>query len=146
MKVLIIDDHPLMIKTLEIKMRKEGYDVLSCTDGKDAMRRLAEDKPEIVITEVMLPNCSDFEVISAAKRMDYNAIVVVVSVIGVEKIIAEAFEMGADDYITKPVNLNLLAVRIKRLIKTKQQMELLAKSIPASNRKAVLQQLAQITK
>ncbi len=146
MKVLIIDDHPLMIKTLEIKMRKEGYEVLSCTDGKDAMRRLAEDKPEIVITEVMLPNCSDFEVIGAAKRMDYNAIVVVVSVIGVEKIIAEAFEMGADDYITKPVNLNLLSVRIKRLIKTKQQMELLAKSIPASNRKAVLQQLAQINK
>ncbi len=71
----------------------------------------------------MLPNCSDFEKISAEKRMDYNAIVVVVSVIGVEKIITEAFEMGADDYITKPVNLNLLSVRIKRLIKTKQKME-----------------------
>ena len=144
MKVLIIDNHPLMIKTLEIKMRKEGYDVLSCTDGKDAIQRITNEHPDVVITEVMIPNCSDFEIISISKKLDYNVIVVVVSVIGVEKIITEAYELGADDYIVKPVNLNLLAIRIKRLLKTKQQMELLAKSIPAINRKTVLQQLADI--
>lgn len=146
MKVLIIDDHPLMIKTLEIKMRKEGYDVISCTDGRDALSKLEIELPDVVITEVMLPSCTDFEVISAAKKLNYNAIVVVVSVIGVEKIITEAFELGADDYITKPVNLNLLAVRIRRLLKNKHQMELLAKSIPAANRKKVLMQLAELEK
>ncbi len=133
-----------MIKTMEIKMRREGYEVLTSSEGRDALNRLANDLPDVVITEVMVPNCSDFEIINASKKMDYNVIVVVVSVIGVEKIITEAFELGADDYIVKPVNLNLLAVRIKRLLKTKQQMELLAKSIPATNRKTVLDQLSNI--
>jgi DNA-binding response OmpR family regulator len=120
MKILIAEDEPLMRKTLTMKLEKEGFEVLSCADGKEALQMLEEVIPDIVITDIMLPYASGLEIIKAVKEKNRKTAVIVLSALGQEKNVVDAFELGADDYITKPFNLNELTIRIKRLLKRDQ--------------------------
>jgi DNA-binding response OmpR family regulator len=143
MKVLIVDGELLMAKTLEVKMKSEGYEVTTCGDGKEALQLIHDTHFSVILTEIMLPGAGGLEILKAAKQKDYTVIALIVSIIRQEKLIEEAFELGADDYIIKPYNLNLLAVRLKRLVRRQQQLLILAQAIPASERVAVLQSIAR---
>lgn len=143
MKILIVDSDTLLLKTLEVKLKNEGFEVVCSSDGSEALLKLDEVKPDIVVTDIMLPGASGFEILQSAKNMEYSVMVIIVSVIGQEKVVEEAFEFGANDYIPKPYNLALFVNRIKRLIKTQQQMAILAQAIPPSKRSAVMEKLAQ---
>ncbi len=117
MKILIAEDERLMRKTICMKLEKEGYTVDSCVDGKEALQKLEEGFPDIVITDIMLPYASGLEILQFVKKRNSLTAVIVLSALGQEKTVEDAFELGADDYITKPFNLNELAVRVKRLLK-----------------------------
>ena len=116
MKILVAEDEPLMLKTLELKLKKEGYEVVGCPDGKDALHQLGYHMPDMVITDIMLPYASGLEIVNAVKAIGQKNIpVIVLSAMGQEKTVEEAFQLGADDYVTKPFSLTELAIRIKRL-------------------------------
>ena len=117
-KVLVIEDDELIQKVVELKIQREGFDVLSCCDGKDGLAKLREELPDVVLTDVMLPFASGLEIVSAAKAITEKDIrVIVYSSMGQEHIVEEAFNLGADDYITKPFSLNELIIRIKKQLK-----------------------------
>jgi len=117
MKILVVEDEALMLKTLEMKLQKEGYEIVSCADGQMALELMEKENPLMVITDIMLPFSSGIEIIRAAKQRAHPIAVIVLSALGQESTVEEAFQMGADDYITKPFNLNELTIRIKRLLK-----------------------------
>ena len=117
MKILVVEDEALMLKTLEMKLQKEGYEVICCSDGRAALELMESENPLMVITDIMLPYSSGIEIIRAAKQKPQPVAVIVLSALGQESTVEEAFEMGADYYITKPFNLNELVIRIKRLLK-----------------------------
>ena len=117
MKILIAEDEPLMRKTICMKLEKDGYAIISCADGKEAIQKIEEEKPDLVITDMMLPYASGFEIIKFAKDNNSAIPVIVLSALGQENTVENAFELGADDYITKPFNLNELSIRVKRLLK-----------------------------
>lgn len=119
MTILIAEDEPLMRKTLSMKLEKEGYKVISCADGREALQKLEEQKPDMVITDIMLPYASGLEIISFVKNKNSSLPVIVLSALGLEKTVENAFDLGADDYVTKPFNLNELVIRVKRLLKKK---------------------------
>jgi DNA-binding response OmpR family regulator len=143
MKILLVDSDTLMLKALEVKLRNEGYEVISCADGREGLNKLDSEQPGIVITDIMLAGASGFEILRAAKEKEYSVIVIVVSVIGQEKVVEEAFELGANDYVPKPYNLSLFVNRIKRLIKNQEHMAILAQAIPQSARNSIFRQLAE---
>jgi DNA-binding response OmpR family regulator len=117
-KVLLIEDDGLIQKTVELKIQKEGFEVVSCCDGKEGLEKLQTELPDVVLTDVMLPFASGLEVVNAAKAIKEKDIkVIVCSSMGQEDIVEEAFELGADDYITKPFSLNELIIRIKKQLK-----------------------------
>jgi two-component system response regulator VicR len=117
-KVLIIEDDDLILKTVVLKIRKEGFDVISCRDGKEGLEKLKSELPDVVLTDLMLPFASGLEVINAAKTIKEKDVrVIVCSSMGQEHAVEEAFELGADDYITKPFSLNELMIRIKKQVK-----------------------------
>ncbi len=117
-KVLVIEDDNLIQKIVELKIQREGFEVISCCDGKDGLEKLLSELPDIVLTDVMLPFASGLEVVSAAKAITEKDIkVIVYSSMGQEHIVEEAFQLGADDYITKPFSLNELVIRIKKQLK-----------------------------
>jgi len=116
MKLLIVEDDALIRKTVELKFKKEGYEVICCADGKEGIEKLKSELPDIVLTDIMLPYHSGLEITKAAKAISVKSIpVIVFSTMGQETMVEEAFSLGADDYVKKPFSLSELAIRIKRL-------------------------------
>jgi DNA-binding response OmpR family regulator len=116
-KVLVVEDNPLMLKTIEMKLKKDGYETICCSDGKTALEKLASEMPDIVLTDIMLPYVSGLEIITVVKAMEKKIPVIIFSSLGQEDVVEEAFSLGADDYITKPLSLTELAIRISRSLK-----------------------------
>ena len=100
-----------------MKLKKEGYEVIATGDGRDAIARIEKDNPDLVISDIMMPYASGLEVVSLVKQPGRKTIpIIILSAMEQEKIVMEAFELGADDYITKPFSLNELSIRVKRLM------------------------------
>ena len=116
MKILLVEDDQLMLKTIILRLKKEGHEITSCTDGKEAIEQIENQIFDLIITDIMLPYVSGLEIVGIVKATTSMPIIVLSSM-GQEKTIEEAFELGADDYITKPFNLTELSFRIKRFAK-----------------------------
>lgn len=116
--ILLIEDDALIQRAVESKLKKEGYRIICCSDGKSGIERLLPDMPDVVLTDIMLPYASGLEVVSAVKAIKNKDIrVIVFSTLGQEQNISEAFDLGADDYITKPFSMAELTIRIKKQLK-----------------------------
>jgi len=117
MKILVAEDEPMLLKTIELKLKKEGYEVIATADGREAIERIEKDVPDMVVTDIMMPYASGLEIINFIRqKMNRKIPIIILSAMEQEKVVMEAFELGADDYITKPFSLNELAIRVKRLM------------------------------
>lgn len=118
-KVLVIEDDELMIKALEFRLKKDGYDVYLARDGAQGIEMLSKTLYNLVITDIMMPFVSGLEVVSYIKTnpLIKDTPVIVLSSIGLERVVTEAFELGGDDFITKPFNLGELIIRVKKFVK-----------------------------
>jgi len=117
MKVLIAEDDIMMLKTMEFRLTKEGYVVIACSDGKDALSKIESENPDIIITDIMMPYVSGLDLVNKVRiELKLNIPIIILSAVGLEKTVLEAFELGADDFITKPFSPNELIMRIKRLL------------------------------
>ena len=116
LKILIAEDDILMIKILEFILKKEGYQVTSCKDGLSALEKIPVLIPDLIITDIMLPFRSGLEIINFTKETYENIPIIVVSALGEEEgTVVEAFNLGVDDFVSKPFNPNELLLRVKRL-------------------------------
>jgi len=117
MKILVAEDEPMLLKTIELKLKKEGYEVITTADGREAVAKIEEMDPDLVITDIMMPYVSGLEIVAIIRKKNNKRIpIIMLSAMEQEKVVMEAFELGADDYITKPFSLNELVIRVKRLI------------------------------
>ncbi len=115
MKILVAEDEMIMQKTIELRLKKDGHDVTACSDGREAINKIEEISPDLIITDIMMPFASGLEIIEAVKRKGTKNIkIIVLSAMGQENVVLEAFQLGADDYITKPFSPNELSMRVKR--------------------------------
>ncbi len=117
MRILVADDDLLMLKTLEFRLKKDGHTVFISQDGREALSQIEAIQPDLIITDLMMPYSSGMEVVGLVKRQSGKKIpVIVLSAMGQESVILEAFQLGADDYITKPFSPNELSIRVKRFM------------------------------
>jgi two-component system response regulator VicR len=130
LKILIAEDDVLMTKILEFILKKEGYQVTSCKDGLSAIEKIPVLIPDLIITDIMLPFRSGLEIIGFAKENYENIPLIVVSSLGEEEgTVIEAFNLGADDFVSKPFNPNELLLRVKRLfVKVNSEFKITEKS------------------
>jgi two-component system response regulator VicR len=123
LKILIAEDDVLMVKILEFILKKEGYQVTSCKDGLSAIEKIPVLVPDLIITDIMLPFRSGLEIIGFTKENYEETPVIVVSSLGEEEgTVVEAFNLGADDFVSKPFNPNELLLRVKRLFAKRNQV------------------------
>lgn len=115
MKILVAEDEPIMLKTIALRLRKDGHEVITTDNGRDAMEQIDHHKPDMIITDIMMPYSSGLEIVGKVKGNDSKVPVIVLSAMGQENVVLEAFNLGADDYITKPFSPNELSMRVKRL-------------------------------
>jgi DNA-binding response OmpR family regulator len=119
-KVLIVDDEPNIVISLEYLMKKEGFEVAVATDGDVALSLAASFRPDLVLLDVMMPKKSGFEVCELLRAdPGFNGMkIVMLTAKGRDSEIAKGTGLGADAYITKPFSTKDLVVRIKSLLGT----------------------------
>ncbi|MCB0129936.1 MAG: response regulator transcription factor [Caldilineaceae bacterium] len=115
-KVLVVEDEPSLVDTLEYSLQRQGYDVLIATDGHNAIDVARAEKPDLVLLDVMLPGLDGFEVCRVLRReMNAPILMLTARVEEIDKIVG--LEMGADDYLTKPFSMRELMARVKALLR-----------------------------
>ncbi len=114
MRILIADDDPQLLRALRITLRAEGYEVLTATDGAEAVSAAAAHRPDIYMLDLGMPRLDGLEVIAAIRGWSGAPILVVSGRSGsADKV--EALDAGADDYVTKPFSIDELLARIRAL-------------------------------
>lgn len=116
MKVLLVDDEPTILETVETKLRKEGYSVFTAATAEDGMRLYRQARPDLLILDVMLPQRSGFDLCKAVRK-DSSVPIIFLTARASEGDRVSGFEIGADDYVVKPFNLAELAARVKALLR-----------------------------
>ena len=118
MRILVCEDDIMTLKALEHKLKHDGYEIITAHDGKQAIESLKTDnKIDMVLTDLHMPLISGLELISFIRNdLKSNIPIVMLTRVGLEDVVLHAFELGADDYITKPFSPDELSLRIKRLL------------------------------
>jgi DNA-binding response OmpR family regulator len=116
MKLLVVDDEPTILETVEIKFRREGYTTFTADSAEEGMRLFRRVKPDLVILDIMLPQRSGFDFCRAVRKESSTPILIVSARAGEEDRI-KGLELGADDYVVKPFNLAELAARVKAILR-----------------------------
>ena len=116
-KVLIVDDEPNILMSLDFLMRKEGFEVFVARDGSEAINIIDSDLPDLIVLDIMMPNVDGYEVCQYVKNnKDKQHIkVIFLSAKSKKEDIAKGYEMGADLYITKPFSTRDLLKEVKRI-------------------------------
>jgi DNA-binding response OmpR family regulator len=117
-RILIVDDEPNIVISLEFLMKREGFDVAVAGDGETALRLLAEQPPDLVLLDVMLPRKSGYEVCAAIRgNADLQATkIILLTAKGRETEMAKGMALGADTYMTKPFSTKDLLTRVKQML------------------------------
>jgi two-component system, OmpR family, response regulator VicR len=117
-KIVIVDDNKMIISVLRFLLTKEGFEVHEAYNGNEGIEKIDTIKPDIVITDVLMPYKSGFEIAFYAKLNYPDLPVIILSNLGKEdQTIIDAFKLGAVDIIAKPFNPVELVLRVKRFIK-----------------------------
>ena len=116
MKILVVDDEALLVKGIRFNLQSEGYEVITGSDGLDAVRLVQEEQPDLVILDVMMPNMDGMSACGKIREFsDIPIILLTAKTDDIDKLMG--FDHGADDYITKPFNILELKARIRALLR-----------------------------
>jgi len=114
--VLVVDDEPTLVATLKYNLEREGYRVLTATDGESALALARSRRPDLLILDLMLPVMDGLEVCRALRReMSLPILMLTAKGDEVDKVVG--LELGADDYVTKPFGMRELLARVRALLR-----------------------------
>lgn len=124
-QILVVDDVPANIKLLEAKLASEYYDVITAKDGFEALSKAKEFKPDLILLDIMMPGMDGFETCKKLKEdPELSHIpVVMVTALSEKADRLKGLEVGADDFLTKPINDMALFVRVKSLVRIKMLID-----------------------
>ncbi|MFA3783415.1 sigma-54-dependent transcriptional regulator [Melioribacteraceae bacterium 4301-Me] len=118
-KILVIDDDESIRQTLTNYLKRIGYNVYAAEDGKSGLKSLQENQPDLIISDIRMPNLSGLEVLKKAKDIDANIKVILITAHDDIQTTIEAMQNGAYDYLEKPLDIERLRVTISRALESK---------------------------
>ena len=122
MKILVVDDEVLLVKGIRFNLQNEGYDVITGSDGLEAVQAVREQAPDLVVLDVMMPNMDGLTACSKIREFSNVPIILLTAKADdMDKLIG--FDHGADDYLTKPFNILELKARIRALLRRANPVE-----------------------
>ena len=116
-RVLVVEDDPSIAMGLQINLEKEGYIVTLSTDGEHALTAIEEERPDLIILDVMLPKRNGLEVLHTIRSRGLHMPVIVLSARTSEMDKVTGLELGAEDYVAKPFSLAELLARVKAALR-----------------------------
>ncbi len=115
-RVLIVDDEPDILLMLRVNLESEGFSTALAGDGETALRRMEEEHPDVVLLDVMMPVMDGWGVLGGLHRLDPRPRILVLSAKSGARDMAKAYELGADEYVTKPFDPDDLIASIDALL------------------------------
>jgi DNA-binding response OmpR family regulator len=117
-RILIADDEPNIVVSLEFLMKREGFEVVTVTDGEAALAALASTPPDLVLLDIMLPRMNGFEVCQRIRaNPEWRHVkVLMLSAKGRDTEVAKGMALGADAYVTKPFSTKDLVAQVRQML------------------------------
>lgn len=117
-KILVVDDEPNIVLSLEFLMKQAGFQVRTAADGEAALAAIAAEQPDLVLLDVMMPRKNGYEVCQAIRaNPDWQSVrIVMLTAKGREVEREKGLALGADDYITKPFSTQEVVERVRELL------------------------------
>ena len=115
-KILLVDDDPILLQMLTMHLKTEGYQILTASDGGQALTTIEQENPDLILLDLMMPRIDGMTV--CAQVREYSLVpIIIVSAIGHEEQKVKALDLGADDYLTKPYGKDELQARIRTALR-----------------------------
>lgn len=118
-KILVVDDEPDVVELVRYNLNSSGYEVVTAVDGKEALKKVRAETPDLIVLDIMLPGIDGFEVCKILKRDPATSAIPIIMLTAkaeeVDRVVG--LELGADDYITKPFSPREFVLRVKALLK-----------------------------
>jgi two-component system, OmpR family, alkaline phosphatase synthesis response regulator PhoP len=124
-RILLVDDEPDVLEFLGYNLRKEGYQIFSCNNGREAIETASRILPHLIILDVMMPSMDGIEACREIKQNPEleSTVVIFLTARGEDYSQIAGFEAGADDYVTKPIKPRVLVSRVKALLRRYKEQE-----------------------
>ena len=124
-KILIADDEPNIVISLEYLMKREGYSVTVARDGDEALAAIARERPDLVLLDVMMPKKNGFEVCQAVRANEELCAtkILMLTAKGRDTDLAKGLALGADAYMTKPFSTRELALKVAEMLGAQQPQQ-----------------------
>jgi DNA-binding response OmpR family regulator len=107
-RILVVDDEAHVVRLLQRFLTMKGYTVDTAEDGLEALAKVKAMKPQIVLLDIIMPGIGGIETMKKIKMIDPATVVIMVTAVIDEELVKRTLQLGADDYIVKPVDLNYL--------------------------------------
>ena len=116
LKVLVADDEPALRKLLKTNMELEGYETIEASNGAEVLEAVERENPDIILLDIMMPVMDGWQVMTElAANPEYSQKVILVSAKASDDAQLQGWELGADEYITKPFDLDSLLERVREV-------------------------------
>jgi two-component system KDP operon response regulator KdpE len=115
-RILVVDDEPQITRVLRTSLSSQGYDIRVANDGETALEIMKDWKPDLVVTDLSMPNMDGLE-LCRQLRVTTKVPIIVLSVRGEERTKVQALDAGADDYVTKPFGIEELLARVRATLR-----------------------------
>jgi len=146
-KILVVDDEPALHKLVKIQLTRRNYDVLSCLDSEQVVKKIEKWHPDLILMDLMMPKLDGISATRRIRNMELNSYLPIIVLTARKDVldVVEALEAGADDYITKPFEIDELHARIKNMLRIKQlQDSLLVKTTELDEANHQIMRLNQV--
>ena len=107
-RVLVVDDEPDSVELLQEFLTGKGYEIVTASNGEEALRKVKEERPHLVLLDVRMPDMNGLDVLRKIREFDQEVGVIMVTAVNEEDTGRQALKLGAFDYIVKPLNLEYL--------------------------------------
>jgi CheY-like chemotaxis protein len=130
-RILVVDDHAENVELLEEMLTSNGYEVSTAFDGEEALKKSHKELPDLILLDIMMPKMDGYQVCEALRSADDTKdipIIFVTAKTEVKDWTHAIFNMGANSYITKPINAKKLIEKVKSVLKMKHSRDELRKT------------------
>jgi DNA-binding response OmpR family regulator len=121
--ILIVEDDPTMLRGLKDNFEFKGYRVVTAADGEDGLNAALNEKPDLIILDIMLPKINGYEVCRLIRKEELEMPIIMLTAKGEESDIVLGLNLGADDYVTKPFSIKELLARAAAFLRRSKQAE-----------------------
>ena len=121
--ILIVEDDPTMLRGLKDNFEFKGYRVVTAADGEDGLNAALNEKPDLIILDIMLPKINGYEVCRLIRKEQLDMPIIMLTAKGEESDIILGLNLGADDYVTKPFSIKELLARAAAFLRRSKQAE-----------------------